>query len=200
MVFLNDIGKKISESSQQAVKQTKTFSEITRLNGLISEKEKEIEKLYTQIGSAYYSVHKEDAEVCLEAQVRAVMEAYSVITQYKERIAELKGISLCPQCGTELPDGALFCSNCGVKVPMKVKESVSDVIYCTNCGKSMPKGQRFCNVCGAPLSAIEEGVKKPAVCPNCGKPVSDGLRFCTFCGTSMEMQMDTVQKAEREDV
>lgn len=200
MALLNDIGKKISESSHQAVRQTKTLSEITRLNGLISEKEKEIEKLYAQIGSVYYSVHKEDAESCLEDQMRAVMEAYSVITQYKDRITNLKGISLCPQCGTELPDGALFCSNCGVKVPMKVNESTSDVIYCTNCGKSMPKGQKFCNICGAPLRAADEGVKKPTVCPNCGKPVSEGLRFCTSCGTSLEMPLDSVQKEEREKV
>lgn len=49
----------------------------------------------------------------------------------------------CPECGTQLPDNAEFCSGCGV----------STATECSHCGESVPVSANFCSGCGADLSA-----------------------------------------------
>ena len=44
----------------------------------------------------------------------------------------------CPQCHTENPSGAKFCSNCGSAMAPR----------CSNCGSDLPKNARFCSNCG----------------------------------------------------
>ena len=50
----------------------------------------------------------------------------------------------CPNCGSELADGAKFCSNCGMKV-----ETVR--MFCPNCGAVQTPEARFCSNCGQSL-------------------------------------------------
>lgn len=49
----------------------------------------------------------------------------------------------CPDCGTDLPTEAQFCSSCGASVA----ES------CPDCGAAVPADANFCSGCGADLSA-----------------------------------------------
>ncbi len=51
---------------------------------------------------------------------------------------------VCPTCGDENPDGALFCGGCGA--------SLAAVVDCPECGAENPAGKKFCNACGRPLS------------------------------------------------
>jgi class 3 adenylate cyclase/tetratricopeptide (TPR) repeat protein len=51
---------------------------------------------------------------------------------------------VCPACGDENPDGALFCGGCGA--------SLAAVVDCPECGAENPAGKKFCNACGRPLS------------------------------------------------
>jgi class 3 adenylate cyclase len=56
-----------------------------------------------------------------------------------------RGIMNCPKCGTENPDAARFCGECGV--------SLRATIVCPRCGTANPGGQKFCNGCGRGLGA-----------------------------------------------
>ena len=49
-----------------------------------------------------------------------------------------EGVTLCPHCQQDNPEGARFCSACGAKL-----EAV-----CPKCGQGNPPGSRFCNECG----------------------------------------------------
>jgi class 3 adenylate cyclase/tetratricopeptide (TPR) repeat protein len=49
----------------------------------------------------------------------------------------------CPQCGTENPEGANFCLNCGAGL----------ALACSRCGATLPPQARFCFLCGAQLGA-----------------------------------------------
>jgi hypothetical protein len=49
----------------------------------------------------------------------------------------------CPACGRENPDGAKYCNQCAVPLPLR----------CLKCGTSNPAESRFCNDCAAPLTA-----------------------------------------------
>lgn len=78
----------------------------------------------------------------------------------------------CPKCGSELPENAKFCLECGAKIEVLS----DDEIICPVCGKKTPKG-KFCMECGAPL------IKK---CPSCGAEIPQGGKFCLECGTKVD--------------
>ena len=60
----------------------------------------------------------------------------------------------CRQCGSELKEGAAFCSKCGYKVVNQADEKIEippPVIgtVCSKCGAPLKEGAAFCNACGA---------------------------------------------------
>jgi len=69
----------------------------------------------------------------------------------------------CPSCGTENPDGSLFCDDCGANLTQVedaqqvaaeetfVPPTSADEIKCPNCGASNPADSHFCGDCGATL-------------------------------------------------
>lgn len=61
----------------------------------------------------------------------------------------------CPNCNTELVDGALFCGSCGTKIKYRDDRNNEN----------------------------EQG--KKTVCPKCGKPVNTGDLFCDGCGYNL---------------
>src|SRR6266542_4161512 len=59
----------------------------------------------------------------------------------------------CAACGSENPEGAKFCSACGVALAAS----------CPNCGQRNPPSGRFCTECGGPLAtqALEPRFASP---------------------------------------
>lgn len=80
---------------------------------------------------------------------------------------------ICKKCNAVLPDGMMFCGQCGTKYE-------EDKAVCASCGAELIPGMNFCGKCGAPIQT------KKRVCPNCGKEVPDGMAFCGGCGTKIE--------------
>lgn len=54
----------------------------------------------------------------------------------------------CPSCGTENPDGSLFCKQCGRRL--------SETVTCPVCGELSPADGNFCIRCGARLTPMPE--------------------------------------------
>ena len=93
----------------------------------------------------------------------------------------------CPNCGNQVSDTAVFCDQCGTKLPAEepvVEEAVVEqvvveepagglpegIVICPACGAENVPGEIFCDVCGQELetpqpvqAAVEEAVVEPVV-------------------------------------
>lgn len=109
---------------------------------------------------------------------------------------------VCPKCGSQQPDGASFCDQCGAPlggVASPVALPTAATAVCPSCGAPVVPGEAFCDSCGAALGtgvpvppaapAPSPAVRAPApapagslVCPNCGAQLEPGSSFCDMCG------------------
>ena len=197
MAFLNDLSKKISQTSQDVVKKTKDSSEIYRLEGMISEEDRKINSIYQQLGKLYYELHKDSYEISFEAMVLQINDCENRKIQCLEQIDKIKGIKKCPQCGSEIPYTAKFCNSCGSQLEVEKadipQETISNVITCKNCNNVIGENSAFCENCGTPVTANEGDLESPTEpvhsenkkCSNCGEEIGDAA-FCPNCGTKVE--------------
>lgn len=157
MAFWEQMGKKISDAGQGAAQQAKNFSEVTKLNSSISEKEKKISQLYLAIGEAYYAQHKDDPSAEQLDKVGEVKALAAEIEKCRNEINRIKGIVKCPNCGAEVSAGSAFCNSCGTKMPQEQKEEPvpEGMRRCPGCGALVSKENAFCNQCGMKLEPEE---------------------------------------------
>lgn len=121
----------------------------------------------------------------------------------------------CPNCGNETAAGAVFCDQCGTRMPA-AETAVAEAppapaggsTICPACGAGNVPGEAFCDFCGSPLdaplpAAPEAPAPEPAsieaetpvegavpgdvqaACPACGADVQPGEAFCADCGASL---------------
>jgi ribosomal protein L40E len=157
MAFFDDLGKKLSQTGQEAVNKAKEFAETTKLNSLIDSEEKNINSLYSKIGARYFELFAENPEEGMVEFFIGINESKKKIAEFREQLLKVKGADAaqkgeaCPNCGTINPTGALFCSKCGFKLSVDKAEAAIpplDTKTCPSCGKQLPTEAVFCNGCG----------------------------------------------------
>ena len=78
---------------------------------------------------------------------------------------------ICPNCGNQTSEGAIFCDQCGTKLPVEEKAAAPPApadgsVICPACGAGNVPGEAFCEYCGSPLevpspAAAEEPAPEP---------------------------------------
>lgn len=199
MAFFDELGKKISQTGQSAVKKTKDMAEVAKINSMISDEEKSINNNYYQIGKLYTSMHANDCESDFKGMIDSICESEKKIAEYKEQVQLIKGVVKCEKCGGEVSINSAFCNSCGAPMPKRVSVQQQDesMVKCSKCGKYVKKGMRFCTSCGNPMQqstnvpsvaeVVENQIEKiHRRCPNCGFETDDHETiFCNECGTKM---------------
>ena len=113
----------------------------------------------------------------------------------------------CPNCGSQQPDGADFCDQCGAKLEQAVPggpsaggpgQATAVATTCPECGAPVMPGEAFCENCGADLSGAQptpppEQASGPQpggglTCPQCGAQLEPGSNFCDMCGAPVSQQ------------
>jgi len=100
------IGKKAGE-----------LSELAKLKTQIIDVESETERLYKQLGKAYYAVSMgqqadTDPEQLLSEIKGKIEQAAALRAQYNSN----RGIKICKICGHQLNNNDEFCSKCGQRI------------------------------------------------------------------------------------
>lgn len=150
MAFFEQIGKRLTDVGQGVAQQTKNFTDVTRLNSVISEKERKISQLYAMLGQAYYEQHREDPAAEEAQTIEELNRTFAEIRQCQEEIRQIKGAVKCPNCGADAAPDALFCNACGARLP-KTAVPAAETRTCPNCHAQVGKDNLFCNHCGTKL-------------------------------------------------
>ena len=197
MSFFDNIGSKASAAGQAAAEKARNFAEVNRLNGVISDHEKRISRLYFEIGQSYYERHKDDPEAEELERIAAITDTNEKIAVCREQIKTLKGVEKCPNCGADVQNGSQFCNNCGTRMPpASMKTAPKAGLTCPTCGTELESDAAFCFNCGTklaptPAPAPAPAPAEPAVeelkrsCPNCGTELESDAAFCFNCGTKL---------------
>ena len=197
MSFFDNIGSKASAAGQAAAEKARNFAEVNRLNGVISDHEKRISRLYFEIGQSYYMRHKDDPESEELERIAAITDTNEKIAVCREQIKTLKGVEKCPNCGADVQNGSQFCNNCGTRMPpASMKTAPKAGLTCPTCGTELESDAAFCFNCGTklaptPAPAPAPAPAEPAVeelkrsCPNCGAALESDDAFCFNCGAKL---------------
>ena len=152
MAFFDNIGKQITNVSQNVAQQTKNLANITQLNSAISDKQGQIHQLYLSLGQAYYEAHKNDPAAEEAEKIQQLNNLFYEISQNRDKIVQIRGINTCPNCGGEIPAQAQFCNFCGSKIEKDTSVQTGPTEnLCPKCGTVVPEGNAFCNQCGNKL-------------------------------------------------
>ncbi|MCD8109577.1 MAG: zinc ribbon domain-containing protein [Clostridiales bacterium] len=187
MAFYDNFGKRIQQTGQGAIEKTKKTAETVKINAAVSEQEKKIQSIYTNIGKAYfekYADHPEDEDFLPYFQ--EIEGCTEKIREYQDQLAELKGLTKCKHCGMNISVNAAFCNYCGTRIIPEASAAHSGKT-CPNCGQAVKEDQLFCNMCGQRLDIVEESPRR--VCSGCGAELAEGAMFCTNCGRKTEAAM-----------
>lgn len=156
MDFFERVGRRLAGAGRGVAEKTQQLTETARLNGMISDAEKQIQTIYTAIGEAYYHRHRERPTEQERERIDQINGLYRAIAQHRQAIEELKATDKkndagkCPQCGADTAPGAAFCNRCGAKL-----------------GPQPPKPDEH-------------------VCPQCHRPADGDSQFCGYCGTKLK--------------
>ena len=189
MAFFDEMKNRVTQASQSAAKSAKEVSEITRLNGEISDAESRINQLYNQIGYEVYcaySAHPLPEAADLIEQVNAL---HDKIENCRMQIQTINAASRCPNCGAKIRPGMAFCSGCGARLVQAEPAQPAAQAFCQNCDAPLAPGAAFCTSCRPGSSGTVGGIcpgtlvpaarparaaAGPAACP-AGSPADLGL-------------------------
>jgi len=147
MPILDDIGKKITQTTQSALKNTKDAADISRINALLAEEQKLIGSFYVQIGKKYCELYPESTDADFAALCFSVRETEARIIALEHEIQDIKGIKRCPRCSTEIPATTPFCGACGYDT-RNDPAFVAPKRLCPSCSSEIADSMAFCTACG----------------------------------------------------
>lgn len=160
--------KKIKLGAEEVGKKAQQTFEVNRLKAQIKEKQKEIEKRYTQIGREVYQAIKAEDEDRAKGDVellsRQIRRLEEEIKEMNDKILELNSEKNCP-CGNIVPVETRYCPNCGHKFeePVKAEEEEEEEAL------HDPEPE-------------EELIELKRVCPSCRTAIDPDAKFCEHCG------------------
>ncbi len=163
MDSLSKIAKSVGDGAKTAVKKSEDMVEVAKLNKSITNEEDRIKLTYIEMGKIIYSKY-ENNEVIEDELIEfcnKIDEFHDNISSIKQKIAEIKNVKVCSNCGAEIELATEFCVKCGSKQEIvhadknEVEQSQKGIIdkpkFCPSCGKEIVGDSKFCQECGAKL-------------------------------------------------
>lgn len=106
-------------------KKAERLVDISKLRVNAAELNGEISKKYEALGRLVYDSIKAEANAdeLVKEYVDGIDVLYNKLDEVNDKINILRNKSACPVCGAQNSEGALFCSQCGVKLKYNERAS-----------------------------------------------------------------------------
>jgi RNA polymerase subunit RPABC4/transcription elongation factor Spt4 len=148
---------KALEEADKLLRSPRTRVEIITLNRQMKTVTSELGKRTLELYREKRVQDPELAELCariisIEARI-AEREARLAAQQAQSgsKAAEAAAATVrCPRCNTDLPEDAVFCQKCGLKMETSSPSPVSVGAFCAHCGRELRSEAKFCPRCGSP--------------------------------------------------
>ncbi|MDO4475691.1 MAG: hypothetical protein Q4B59_02780 [Lachnospiraceae bacterium] len=114
---LEMLTKKLAQLGQETKNSVQKMSESYQMNTKLSEQKRVQQRLLAGLGELALEFFGENPPEGMEEQIKAIRATSEEIARLEETIQKMKGIRVCPGCGREVQDQAIFCSCCGEKLP-----------------------------------------------------------------------------------
>ena len=174
MAFWSDLGKKISDTTQSVVEKTKTSTDTMRLNGLISDEERNVQRIYAEIGRKYMELHGADGDPDFAGLMQEYQTSKAKMEEYRSQIRRNKHLLICAGCGAEIPETVLYCTRCGAENPVGKRLAEEQ--------RQREEAERAAREADLQAAAVPQTEPQLEFCARCGQPRTAGAMFCTFCG------------------
>ena len=90
MGFFDELGRKISDASQDMMQKGKDFAATTKLNSQIHDEERKISAVYTKIGKKYFEEFHQAAGAGYQDLVDEIHASQAKISEYQDKLNALK--------------------------------------------------------------------------------------------------------------
>lgn len=117
MDFLQGITKAFTDTSNTVKKKANEAVELAKLRGQLSDLKEELERLYGQVGKAYYTARgTQESFDSADAFCDRINALRDEIAKLEQTIESKRSHARCKNCGAVLSPQAKFCIECGEKV------------------------------------------------------------------------------------
>jgi hypothetical protein len=146
---------KALEEADKLLRNPRTRVEIISLNRQMKTVTSELGKRTLELYRAKRIQDPELAELCarivgIEARIAEREARLAVQTQTDKPAPVETSAAPCPRCQTPLPEDAVFCHKCGLKMEEESPPSVPQGVFCASCGRELRAEAKFCPRCGVP--------------------------------------------------
>ena len=159
---------KMKQGASDAAKKAQQTVEFTKLRAQISAKEKDMDKLFHQIGAAIFHSHQQgnvaDSEEEVMGCCQQLDDLHQEIIFTEERIKNIKFEKTCPTCSKVVPLNARFCPDCGTQFPEEPKPetTIGEIrVICSHCKMENDLSSKHCLTCGNKLSGGDAADEEP---------------------------------------
>lgn len=118
MSLFDETREKAKQVYSRVEKKTVTVAEVQKLRIKSLGVEADLRTLYEELGRAYYRELEKNGSVPdeLKSTVDEIKQKTEELKKLKERVTELRGGTVCRECGAANPVGAVYCTGCSKKL------------------------------------------------------------------------------------
>ena len=122
---LENLGKTLSDTAEAESKKTKEEVEVQKIKSQVRGMERSNDRDFQDIGKMIYDKFKkgEVVDTAFIELCEAIEGREQAIEEAGKKIAELKGLDVCPNCKEHVNADVVFCPKCGTKM----EEEIIDV-------------------------------------------------------------------------
>ncbi len=159
MCFWEELSGKISRGTKTLSQKSSELFDIAKVKLDIASEKDKIGKLYEEIGKSVYRDYKggnlKEKQVMDKCQL--IDEINYKINRLNRKVMQIKGGTVCGNCGEAVDSLQQYCHICGRKLERftrvieeedDFRVEVSNGSVCGECGALVQEGSEFCPSCG----------------------------------------------------